>query len=110
MAKRVCRPWTTGEVEALERWYPRYGTQFPKWACNGGELLPGRSRQAIAVRAQRTGVKCDYQGPKSWAKAQNRAALSWLAGTCRDTGCGPYAVLDHIRHLVTNNMRRGDNK
>ena len=106
MTERVCRPWTTSELADLAHWYPEYGTQCPRWECNGGSLLTGRSRQAIAIRAQRSGVRCDYQGPKAWTKAQNRAALAWLAGVCRDTGCGPYAVLDHIRCLVMNNKRR----
>lgn len=106
MTDYACRPWTTGEIDALERWYPEYGTQCKRWECNGGDLLRGRSSRAIAAKAARMGVRCDYQGPKSWTKAQNRAALAWLAGTCRDTGCGPYAVLDHIRWLVMNNKRR----
>ena len=33
------RPWTTSELDALERWYPEYGTRCPRWQCNGGELL-----------------------------------------------------------------------
>ena len=106
MTERVCRPWTMSELADLSRWYPEYGTQCPRWECNGGSLLKGRSRQAIAIRAQRSGIRCDYQGPKAWTKAQNRAALAWLAGVCRDTGCGPYSVLDHIRCLVMNNKRR----
>lgn len=106
MTDYVCRPWTTGEIDALERWYPEYGTQCKRWECNGGDLLRGRSSRAIAAKAARMGVRCEYQGPKSWTKAQNRAALAWLASTCRDTGCGPYAVLDHLRFLCMNNKKK----
>lgn len=99
-------PWSEEEIDALERWYPEYGTRCPRWECNGGELLHGRTKRAIAVKAERIGLRCRYQGPRIWTKAQDRAALEMLARVCRETGKSPYQVLGHLRSLVENNQRR----
>lgn len=99
-------PWSDGELDALEKWYPEYGTRCERWEVNGGELLRGRSKKEIAIKAERIGLSCMYQGPRIWPKSQDRVALRWLADVCRMTGRTPYEVLGHLRSLVENNQRR----
>lgn len=98
--------WTPDEDAALERWYPEYGTKCKRWACNGGELLTGRSRKAINIRACKLGVGCRYHGPRVWPHAHDRMALAMLADVCRETGRTPYQVLRHLHSLVESNRKR----
>lgn len=98
--------WTNDDLDALESWYPEFGTQCPRWWANGGKLLEGRSHRAIAAKAARIGLKCRYRGPRVWPHAHDRMAIAMLAKVCRETGRSPYQVLDHLRSLVQNNQRR----
>lgn len=98
--------WTSAETAALEMWYPEYGTRCQRWEVNGGDLLKGRSKGAIAVKAQRMGLRCRYQGPRIWPKAHDRMALAMLARVCRETGKTPYEVLGHLKSLVRNNAKK----
>lgn len=99
------RRWTEKDREDLRRLYPEYGGVCHRWECNGGNLIPGKSRNSIVSMASHMGIKCRYRGPHDWTHAQNRMALQMLATVCRETGKSPYEVLGHLRSIVQNNQR-----
>lgn len=88
--------WTTGEEDALRRYYPEHGPSWDGW----GKMLPRRSRNSISQHACKLGVKCLYRGPKSWTKAQDRMAVAMLVEVCKETHRSPDAVISRLRWLV----------
>ena len=97
--------WTEEEDGLLRKWYPEKGPRWERWA----ELLPRRTYKGINMRALKIGVSCNYRGPRSWTKAEDRAAVSLLAEVCRTTGRSPEAVirrLDHLMHRRRDELRR----
>lgn len=93
--------WSMDEDELIRRWYPEKGPSWEKWA----EMLPGRTYKAINVRAGRIGVRCDYRGPRTWTKSEDRSAVTALAEVCKTTGRSPESVIHRLDHLVHESRR-----
>lgn len=87
------REWTTGELSALREHYPTHGRQWPGWA----DVLPGRSRSAIANAAARHGLT--RRTPR-WTPAQDESLGRILAELARRTGHAPAAVATHMLYLA----------
>lgn len=87
------REWTTGELSALREHYPAHGHQWPGWA----DVLPGRSRSAIANAAARHGLT--RRTPR-WTPAQDESLGRILAELARRTGHAPAAVATHMLYLA----------
>lgn len=87
------REWTTGELSALREHYPAHGRQWPGWA----DVLPGRSRSAIANTAARHGLT--RRTPR-WTPAQDESLGRILAELARRTGHAPAAVATHMLYLA----------
>jgi hypothetical protein len=63
------RPWTEGEDEALMREFPAHGAAWEGWA----ELLPDRSRAAIAARGRLMAPDPSGRTSRHWAPEEDEA-------------------------------------
>ena len=73
--------WTEAEVDTLRENYQGHGSEWDGW----DELLPGRSRGAICVKASDMGLRKDrglYGGHRrgSWTEGEDAALAREYAG------------------------------
>lgn len=74
---RPRRNWTDLEDEVIVRYYPEHGLSWDGW----GELLPGRTAQAISARASKIGVRSANRSASS-SRARAAAADGRRCGDC----------------------------
>lgn len=75
------KPWTVGEVGILEEHYPVLGTS----AC---EMLPGRSRGAVGMKAAHLGLSCGTTQPLvGWLQDEIDVLCEWYPVEGSDVTC-----------------------
>ncbi len=121
-AKRKGDPWTTDEVRTLTDLWPEHGNSWSGW----GEYLPGRTYDAIAVRASQMGLvrtsggngvsvdeligdarPCPFCGERPREQFRN----GYWGVFCDNAKCPAYSVLavarSHEYAVAHWNIRRG---
>ena len=67
--------WTERELDALRRHYPTHGAKWEGWA----DWLPGRTANAINIKASQCGVRFDGQREKADSGDAHALGMARLA-------------------------------
>lgn len=95
------------EALVVAREYPVHGATWGRWWCNGGDLLPGRSRASIHQFASANGVRFrSRRGSREWSEAEDCAALLDLAELAADLDRSPAAVVNRLARLMQRQRMR----
>jgi hypothetical protein len=85
--------WTAREIEVLQEHYGRLRPSSPEWA----ELLPGRSRKAIGMKAFRIGLT-DEVPKERWNGADDEVTRRYF-DAMRKRGHTPGACVERYRRM-----------
>ena len=95
--------WTEEELATLRKYYPEHGPSWFRWR----ELLPGRTRDAIQLRASKDGCLQRKAGRSwRWTDLEDRLVLAAALRLSDETGRSVRAIGNRIQELARRAVER----
>ena len=95
--------WTEEELATLREHYPEHGPSWRGWR----ELLPGRTRDAIQIRASYDGCARRRRHPWRWTDLEDRLVLAAALRLSDETGRSVRAIGNRIQELARRALGGG---
>lgn len=94
--------WTEEELATLRKYYPEHGPSWFRWR----ELLPGRTRDAIQIRASHEGCVQRRRPAWRWTDLEDRLVLAAALRLSDETGRSVRAIGNRIQELARRAVER----
>lgn len=98
--------WSNAEDAILDTWYASKGYAWPRWWCNGGNLLVNRTRGALRNRARQTGCARKRRGRKPWDEGEDAICLQFLTKLSHALHRTPVAVAQHLTYISKSEKKK----